>query len=102
MAASCRSALGGASHDEAYGMLAAMAERATRQRGRSPRSVLTGPASRGKRPSGRRDVDPRAGLCVPPSSSRAARRPSSDAELSALASFEVRTGYARGGHFRHA
>jgi hypothetical protein len=61
MAASCRSALGGASHDEAYGMLAAMAERATRQRGRSPRSVLTGPASRGKRSSGRREVERRAG-----------------------------------------
>jgi hypothetical protein len=33
MAASCLSALGGPSHGEAYGMLAAMAERATRQRG---------------------------------------------------------------------
>jgi hypothetical protein len=32
MAASCLSALGGPSHEEAYGMLAAMAERATRQR----------------------------------------------------------------------
>jgi hypothetical protein len=31
MAASCLAALGGPSHDEAYGMLAAMAERATRQ-----------------------------------------------------------------------
>jgi hypothetical protein len=31
MAASCLSTLGGPSHDEAYGMLAAMAERATRQ-----------------------------------------------------------------------
>jgi hypothetical protein len=31
MAASCLSALGGSSHEEAYGMLAAMAERATRQ-----------------------------------------------------------------------
>ena len=31
MAASCLSALGGPSHEEAYGMLAAMAERATRQ-----------------------------------------------------------------------
>jgi hypothetical protein len=30
--ASCLAALGGPSHDEAYGMLAAMAERATRQR----------------------------------------------------------------------
>jgi hypothetical protein len=31
MAASCLSALGGSSHEESYGMLAAMAERATRQ-----------------------------------------------------------------------
>ena len=31
MAASCLSALGGPSHEEALGMLAAMAERATRQ-----------------------------------------------------------------------
>ena len=31
MAASCLSALGGPSHEEAYGMLGAMAERATRQ-----------------------------------------------------------------------
>jgi hypothetical protein len=31
MAASCLSALGGPSHEEAYGMLEAMAERATRQ-----------------------------------------------------------------------
>ncbi len=31
LAASCLSALGGPSHEEAYGMLAAMAERATRQ-----------------------------------------------------------------------
>jgi hypothetical protein len=31
VAASCLSALGRPSHDEAYGMLAAMAERATRQ-----------------------------------------------------------------------
>jgi hypothetical protein len=31
MAASCLSALGGPSHDEVYGTLAAMAERATRQ-----------------------------------------------------------------------
>ena len=30
MAASCLSALGGPSHEEAYGMLADMAERATR------------------------------------------------------------------------
>ena len=43
-------------------MLAAMAERATRQTGRSPRSVLTGPASRGKRSSGRLGVlTPRPG-----------------------------------------
>jgi hypothetical protein len=34
MAASCLSALGGPSHEEAYGMLAAMAERATSQRQR--------------------------------------------------------------------
>ena len=32
MVASCLIALGGPSHEEAYGMLAAMAERATRQR----------------------------------------------------------------------
>jgi hypothetical protein len=32
MAALCLSAFGGPSHEEAYGMLAAMAERATRQR----------------------------------------------------------------------
>lgn len=32
MAASCLSALGGPSHEEAYGTLAAMAEGATRQR----------------------------------------------------------------------
>jgi hypothetical protein len=32
MAASCLAALGGPSHEEAYGMLLAMAERATRQR----------------------------------------------------------------------
>jgi hypothetical protein len=32
MAASCLSALGGSSHEEAVGMLLAMAERATRQR----------------------------------------------------------------------
>jgi hypothetical protein len=32
MAASCLSALGGPSHEEAHGMLAAMSERATRQR----------------------------------------------------------------------
>jgi len=31
MTASCLSTLGGLSHEEAYGMLAAMAERATRQ-----------------------------------------------------------------------
>jgi hypothetical protein len=31
VAASCLAALGGPSHEEAYGMLAAMAERATRQ-----------------------------------------------------------------------
>jgi hypothetical protein len=31
MAASCLSTLGGPSNEEAYGMLAAMAERATRQ-----------------------------------------------------------------------
>jgi hypothetical protein len=31
MAASCLSALGGPSHEEAYGMLAAIADRATRQ-----------------------------------------------------------------------
>ena len=31
MAASCLSALGGPSHEEAHGTLAAMAERATRQ-----------------------------------------------------------------------
>jgi hypothetical protein len=32
MAASCLSTLGGPSHEEAYGMLLAMAESATRQR----------------------------------------------------------------------
>jgi len=32
MVASCLAALGGPSHEEAYGMLAAMAERATRER----------------------------------------------------------------------
>jgi hypothetical protein len=36
MAASCLVALGGPSHQEAYGMLAAMAERATRQPQRRP------------------------------------------------------------------
>jgi hypothetical protein len=42
MAASCLSALGGPSHDEAFGMLAAMAERATRQgRARRRRAAST-------------------------------------------------------------
>jgi hypothetical protein len=40
VAASCLGALGGPSHEEAYGMLAAMAERATANPAVDPRKVM--------------------------------------------------------------
>jgi hypothetical protein len=60
MAASCLVALGGPSHEEAYGMLAAMAEGATRQPQRRPVAFVSDPASRGSARPDRREFDPRA------------------------------------------
>jgi hypothetical protein len=58
MAASCLSTLGGPSHEEVYGMLAAMPKERLGSGRVTARSVLTAPASRGKRSSGRRSVRP--------------------------------------------
>jgi hypothetical protein len=59
MAASCLAALGGPSHEEGYGMLAAMAERATRQGWR--RSLMRARIS-GEAPCGRGSSTPRRDL----------------------------------------